>query len=474
MSPSPPHNFRMLTGRKLRAYPTDAQAQTLARWIGCQRKIYNSKVGEDRYYRAFKRKFPANVGEKIPVDQEYARFISAETAFLREVPPQVLRNGAYRWRTAYGRFFKGLAGRPTIKQRHGRQSVMLTSELFEIRDGAVSIGTRKCPVGQIDIPGFDIGNKPAPKMLYVSVDAGRWHVSFSLDDETPESSEAEVADWLREQPNLLAMTAGTDLGVAVPLATHDGVLYDFSAAQKRHLEKAEKRKRRHQRIAARRQKGSRRRRRALAAAGRASRYMADIRRDFAHKTSRKIVDDPAIFLIGLDGVKIRNMTKSAKGNVDAPGKNVAQKSGLNRSILSSAWGMTRNFIRYKALREHKLAIEVSPAYGSQECSHCGCINPANRPTRDDFACTSCHFACHADVNAALIARKRAHAAISSSSWAPKERRRVRIRRAGTVRTGDGDIADARGDAMSRDSLRAVAQASPSRETPAKFASVAAN
>ena len=144
--------------------------------------MYNAKVGEDRYYRAFKRKFVGTAGEQIPVDQEYSRFIGGDTGFLKEVPSQVLRNGAVRWRTGYQRFFKKLGGRPTIKKKHGRQSVMLTSELFEVRDGVIFVGTKKCPVAKLDIPGLDFGKGPLPKMIYVSVEVGRWHVSFSLED----------------------------------------------------------------------------------------------------------------------------------------------------------------------------------------------------------------------------------------------------------------------------------------------------
>jgi putative transposase len=151
-----------LTGQKLRFYPTDAQAQPLARWIGCQRLVDNGKVSEDRYYRAMKRRFVDNVGEQVPVDQEYSRFIGEKTLFLKEVPSQVLRNGALRWRTAYQRFFKGLGGRPTIKRKSGRQSVMLTSDLFTIKDGAIWVGTKTRPLGRLDAPGLDFGDMPHP------------------------------------------------------------------------------------------------------------------------------------------------------------------------------------------------------------------------------------------------------------------------------------------------------------------------
>lgn len=116
----------MQNGYKFRLYPNKEQEQILLRWIGCQRLIYNAKVQEDRYFRKFQRRMVGLAGEKPPVDQQYSHFITEQTAFLREVPSQVLRNGAVRWRQAYARFFQGLGGRPTLKKRSGKQSVWLT------------------------------------------------------------------------------------------------------------------------------------------------------------------------------------------------------------------------------------------------------------------------------------------------------------------------------------------------------------
>ena len=56
-------------------------------------------------------------GEEIPLDQEYSRFITERTAFLRKVPFQILRNGAARFRQAYSRFFQKRGGRPKIKNK---------------------------------------------------------------------------------------------------------------------------------------------------------------------------------------------------------------------------------------------------------------------------------------------------------------------------------------------------------------------
>ena len=94
---APRYRKDMQTGHRFRCYPTPAQEQTLLRWIGCQRFLYNAKVGEDRYYRTFAKKALGLPEKYPPIDQQYSRYISdGLTPWLKEVPPQVLRNGAVR------------------------------------------------------------------------------------------------------------------------------------------------------------------------------------------------------------------------------------------------------------------------------------------------------------------------------------------------------------------------------------------
>ncbi|MHB8370054.1 MAG: hypothetical protein ACYDBP_10305 [Leptospirales bacterium] len=116
-------------------------------------------------------------GTPVPVDQEYARFIGPETPWLREVPSQILRNGAVRWRHAYDRFFAGLAGRPTFRRKDGTQSVWITSELFALRyedkthTEELILGTKKFPVGVLSFTAHTPYTRPAS--LHLSVEAGK-------------------------------------------------------------------------------------------------------------------------------------------------------------------------------------------------------------------------------------------------------------------------------------------------------------
>jgi len=131
----------MVDGKQFRIYPSREQKNILSQWIGHQRFVFNSKVHEDRYFRKFLKKSLTLTGAEVPVDQQYSHFITDDTPFLKEVPSQILRNGASKWYAAYQRFFKKVTkGRPTIQKKTGRQSVMITRELFTFYSASHAAG----------------------------------------------------------------------------------------------------------------------------------------------------------------------------------------------------------------------------------------------------------------------------------------------------------------------------------------------
>lgn len=428
----------MQTGRRFRCYPTREQQQILLRWIGCQRHIYNAKVGEDRYFRTFARKSLTHAGQFAPVDQQYSHFKTDLTPWLSDVPSQVLRNGAVKWKQAYRRYFAKLGGRPVIHKHHGKQSVWLTSELFSLVPvtnmvtGEVShelhVGTKKHPLGILAFTAHR-AYRP-PQSLHVSIQSGRWHVSFNYDDTIPEPAEADTVAWLRQfdEEELAVMAVGLDRGVAVPLAGGDGRQFDFLPSQKKRLAKQEKHKKRWQRRQAKRVNGSGRWIKAKRKVARYQRYGVDVRREFAHQTSCALVADARHKLFVFEALKVKNMSASAKGTLDAPGRNVRQKAGLNRAILASSWGQIKTYTQYKARRAGKLCIDVPPHYSSQECAACGHTHQDNRPTQAEFVCQCCGHAGNADINAGKVLAMRGVRLVLSGANGKKEKKRVAITR----------------------------------------------
>ncbi|MGW5253559.1 RNA-guided endonuclease InsQ/TnpB family protein [Streptomyces sp. NPDC004012] len=122
--------------------------------------------------------------------------------------------------------------------------------------------------------------------------------------------------------------------------------------------------------------------------------------DWQHQTTTEIAR--AYGVIVVEQLDIPNMVKSAKGTVEEPGKNVAQKSGLNRSISQEAWGRTMTMLTYKTSR-HGGTLHKVPAPGtSLRCSACGFTTPGSRKDQATFVCKNpdCGWSGNADWNAA--------------------------------------------------------------------------
>lgn len=186
---------------------------------------------------------------------------------------------------------------------------------------------------------------------------------------------------------------GVDMNVR-QIATSDGHFYFLPD-----LKKKEARRKRYQRKMARQVKGSNRRKDTKRKLARASRKIANVRNNWIHDTTKEISGKCGT--VAVEDLKVKNMTASAKGSVEDPGKNVRQKSGLNRVILDTALGKARRNLEYKCGR----LIEVNPAYTSQTCSHCGHADKENRKTQARFHCVNCGFVSNADTNAAINIRR---------------------------------------------------------------------
>ena len=438
----------MIDGYRFRLYPNKEQQQVLLQWIGSQRLIYNAKVQEDRYYRRFQRRMVGTVGEEIPMDQRYSRFITDKTPFLKQVPSQILRNGAAKFRQAYQRFFQKLGGRPKLKKKSGRQAVWVTSELFEFipqiddQTGEIgsyqfTLGTDKFPVGVI--PYVAHRTHAVPSSIHIAVEGGQWWLSFAAEDpevtmpaKTVDAATEQIAEDLRHlsAEQLAERTLGGDRGVAKPLATSDGQIFDLLPVHKQRIRKTRRQRKQWQRRAARRKRGSRNQKKAYRKAARYQRYEAQVRHEYAHQTSHALAVNAAYDLYAFEGLQIQNMTKRPKAKRDAQGRflpnGAKAKAGLNRAILSSAWGQVVTFTRYKALRQGKLVIMVPFAKSSQECAVCTFTSPDNRLTQAEFVCQRCGHIDNADHNAAVVIAKRGITKLLSGDSLTKPHKTTRI------------------------------------------------
>jgi putative transposase len=206
------------------------------------------------------------------------------------------------------------------------------------------------------------------KMLQLKRECRRWYVIVVIE-----------ADAEPLPPS--GRTAGVDVGVARFLTTSDGVV----VANPRFLDSAQPRIARLQRRKERARLGSGNRRRLRRTLAREWRKVRNQRRDFHHKTARALVDTYDV--LALEDLHIGGLTASARGTAEEPGRNLAQKAGLNRSILDAGWGQFTSILVAKAESAGRRVVRVKPGYTSLDCHACG--SRCARPRQDIVICPNC-------------------------------------------------------------------------------------
>jgi transposase len=151
-----------------------------------------------------------------------------------------------------------------------------------------------------------------------------------------------------------------------------------------------------QRRLARARRGSNRRKKVKTLIGQLKAKDGDRRKDWVEKTSTDLAR--GFDVIRVENLNIKGMTRSARGTVENPGRNVAAKAGLNRGILKSGWGLLVTRLEQKAPGRVE---KVKAAYTSQTCNAYKHVASESRQSQATFVCVSCGYKANADVNAAM-------------------------------------------------------------------------
>ncbi|MGW3935728.1 RNA-guided endonuclease InsQ/TnpB family protein [Streptomyces phaeochromogenes] len=326
----------------------------------------------------------------------------ADIGFLAVLPAQaaqaVLKTYFQAWKNCWG----GWAAAPNFK---ARLRSVLSVDIPQGRDlnivrvqrrwGMVNIPkvgrvrfrwTKDLPVGK----HANTDNRITGARLVK--DALGWHIAFRV-----QALEAKPEP--HQGPEV-----GIDMGVTVPIALSDSETYDHDEwltvqeqAKLLRLEQRAARRKQH------RNPGERTSRRLKHTYDQIAGLRAKAKRralDWQHQTTTAIAKKYGTVVV--EALNITNMVRSAKGTVDQPGKNVAQKAGLNRSISGEAWGRTVTMLTYKTAHRGGTLVKVPAPYTSRRCSACGFITPGSRQDQATFVCKNpdCDWSGNADHNAA--------------------------------------------------------------------------
>jgi putative transposase len=205
---------------------------------------------------------------------------------------------------------------------------------------------------------------------------------------------------------------GIDLGVVRFATLSDGTVHEPLASFKPH----QRRLAHYQRMMSRRSKFGKNWQKARRKVQQVHARIGNCRRDYLHKLTSTISKNHA--MVCLEDLKVRNMSKSAAGSVESPGKNVRAKSGLNRSILDQGWFEFRRQLEYKLAWNGGMLIVVPPHNTSRECPACGHTAAANRKAQARFCCLECGFCENADLVGAINVLARGHRVAACGDTSP--------------------------------------------------------
>ena len=207
--------------------------------------------------------------------------------------------------------------------------------------------------------------------------AGRWHIAFAvIPPPIPAPGTGGVV--------------GVDRGVTVTVALSTGEMTSPAGLRVKEAERLL----RLQRRLARARRGSNRRRKVRTLIGQLKATDGDRRKDWVEKTTTGLAR--RFDVIRVENLNVKGMTRSARGTMENPGRNVAQKAGLNRGILKSGWGLLVTRLEQKASGRVE---KVKAAYTSQTCNACKHIASESRKSQATFVCVACGHRAN-DVNAA--------------------------------------------------------------------------
>lgn len=302
---------------------------------------------------------------------------SEEFAFLNECPSQSLQKPLGDLDKAFFKAFTKKGGFPKFKKKGYRDSIHFPQG-FKVKDNKVFLPK----LGWVKF--FRTRNiEGVIKNITVSSDGhGNWYASFCTEQE--KNVEQRILNGI-----------GVDLGITNFAAISNGEIIKKPKKIKNLLAI----KKKVARAVSRKKKGGKNRQKAVLVFRKIENKITNIRKDFLQKTSTTLSKNHAVIVV--EDLKILNMSKSAKGNVESPGKNVKAKSGLNREILANGWGDFRSMLKYKQEYSGGVFLTVNPVNTSRKCSCCGIIDKNSRVRQEWYACLHCGYEIHADTNAAI-------------------------------------------------------------------------
>ena len=371
---------------KFELMPNGEQIRKMKQFCGCSRFVFNRALAyqNEQYQQDKSFKFSyAKIGVLLP---EWKR----ELVWLKDCHSQVLQQSLKDLEASFKNFFAKRAEFPKFKRKGEKDSFRFpqgckleqqNNRIYLPKIGWVRYRNSRHVSGSL-------------KNVTVSQKCGKWYVAIQTEFE-------------QELPTATGGEVGIDMGIIRFATLSNGQYFEPINAFKTLKGKLAKL----QKQLKHKTKFSKNWQKLKAKISKLHHKIANIRNNHLHQISHQISQNHAIVYV--EDLQVANMSKSAKGTAERHGKNVKQKSGLNRAILDQSWFEFRRQLDYKLLWNGGHLISVAPQNTSCCCPNCNHTTQANRQTQANFVCVECGYQNNADVVGAINVLKRGQAILAT-------------------------------------------------------------
>ena len=389
--------MKRLQAYKYELQPNGDQQRDMRRFAGACRFVFNKALALQIENHAAGEKF---IGYVVMAKNLTTWRNGNETPWLKDSPVQPLQHALKDLERAYKNFFAKRADFPRFKKKG-------QSDSFRFRYPDPKQIKLDQPNNRIFLPKLGwmryrnsrevLG---VVKNVTVSGKQGKWFVSIQ--------TEREIDAPVHPSTTIV----GIDMGIVRFATLSDGGYFaplNSFKRQEKALVKA-------QRAMSRKQKFSNNWKKAKANVQKIHARIGNARRDYLHKATTAISQNHA--MVCIEDLQVRNMSRSAAGTIEAPGKNVRAKSGLNKSILDQGWYEFRRQLDYKLAWNGGQLIAVPPRNTSRTCPRCEHVSNDNRKTQAQFLCVECGLEENADLVGAINVLRAGHARLACADTSP--------------------------------------------------------
>lgn len=354
---------------KFRLYPNSEQQILINKTFGCVRFVYNKMLAErQEIYEAFKDNKDELKKHKSPTPAKY----KAEFEWLREVDSLALANAQMNLQKAYNNFFRDKKiGFPKFKSKHKDKNTYTTNN----QSGSIRIDNKKIKLPKIGFVNVKLHRQIPSSQIIKSctiskTPTNKYFISILVEYKQEDSN--HVVD--------LENIIGLDMDIKNLYTDSQGVRAEYPRYYRQMLDKLAKEQRKLSKCA----KGSNNRKKQKKAVAKLHEKVANQRKDFLHKLSRRIADN--LDVVCLEDLDMKAMSQGLK---------------LGKSIADNGWGMFTTFLKYKLTEQGKIVVVIDKWYpSSKRCNDCGNINDKLKLSDKEWTCEHCGIVHDRDWNAA--------------------------------------------------------------------------